>query len=180
MLIGEQWYFNYRIISKKKYLILCEQDPTLPRFSDEKPANTLGRWIRQLRKEKEQRRKLGPLAEDIAEQKWVDGTSLAETRKAGSKEVVSWLKRRTSGERALGDLTRGESLRLARKLYARGAVKVWAAGIQRSTDGGQYTSELVLTLPIDAEQRAKVYKLCIADSSLSVRAGRKHLLIHLF
>jgi len=161
MLYGQKYYFNGRPISKKGYLAKCAAIPGLPRFQDEKTTNTLGNYVRRLRRAKREQAKLGPTPEQLEQQRWFDEECKVEAKEKASKELVSWLRPEAKQERELGELSRSEALRLARKLYGLGAVRIWATNIERDEDDAQYSRRLIVALPKDAAQRNRIYEACI-------------------
>jgi hypothetical protein len=117
MLYGQRYYLNGRPISKKGYLEKCAAIPGLPRFQDEKTANTLGNFVRRLRAAKREQAKLGPSPRQLEEERGFDEECKAEAKQTASKELVSWLGKGAKQERELGELSKIEALRLARKIY---------------------------------------------------------------
>jgi len=68
MFYGQRYYFEDRQISKKAYVQKCASMPELPRFEDEKTRNTLGNYVRRLRREKREQARLGPTPHDLEQQ----------------------------------------------------------------------------------------------------------------
>lgn len=160
MLYTQIYYFGGRQISKKGYLKKCAENPELPRFAEEHVTDTLGNYMRRLRRKKRERARLGPTPDQIKAQRIFDDECRIETRETRAKELVSWLSKGTKGPRELGELSTGKSLRLARRLYALGAAKVWATNIERDPDGAEYSRRLIIKLPRDAHARGKIYEAC--------------------
>jgi hypothetical protein len=190
MLYGQRYYFDGRPISKKGYQEKCRTIPGLPRFKDEKITNTVGNYMRQLRKAKREQAKtqakMGPSAEQVEEERWFDEECKAETKQRDSKELVSWLGKGARQERELGELSKSEAMKLARKLYGLGAVRIWAVNIERDEDGAQYSRRLIVALPDDAPRRNKIYELCvdparpfIGGSTPAIRAGKSFMSVSL-
>ena len=146
MLYLIEYRFEGRRITKKRYCELCNANPALPRFADEKIANTLGNYMRRMRREKREKAKLGPTEEDVLMEAFFDEQCVAESKSQDTKEVISWIEKAKRGRRELGELGRGETLRFTRKLYALGAIKVWATQIERDVDGWQYSKRLIVEL----------------------------------
>jgi MORN repeat protein len=184
MLVGQLFYFDWRPISRKQYLEKCKLDPSLPRFEDKKPTNNLGNYLRRMRREKREQAKLGPTPEDLQYQKWFDEQRKAESKMKSSSEATRWLQKKTQGEKELGEMTRPEALRLVRKLYSCGAVKIWVTGIEHDGDGSEYSKNLTVKLPKDAQKRGKIYKLCIdparpADTGPAIFTGQNYMSVSL-
>jgi hypothetical protein len=186
MLYGTKFFFEGRPISKKRYLELCNADPKLPRYVDQKKTNTFGNYVRQLRKEKRAKAKLGPTEEDLEADARFDEQCVAESKSPGGKEVIVWLESGKRGQRELGELGRTQALKLAKKLYAFGAVKVWAARIEHDEDGFECSRRLIVKLPPNADKRSEIYKLCsdparpsLATGMPAVRFGRQFMSVSL-
>jgi hypothetical protein len=182
MFIVQMFYFDDRQISKKRYDEKCRRDPSLPRFEDKKPTNNVGNFIRHLRREQREQAKSGTTPEQVQYQKWFDEQRKADSKLKSSSEAIRWLK--THGEKELGEMTKQEALRLVRKLYSNGAVKIWAIGIEHDSDGSEYSRELIVKLPKDAQKRGKIYNLCIdparpADSGPAIFTGRDYMSVSL-
>jgi hypothetical protein len=186
MLYGQKYYFNGRPIPKKGYLAKCGTIPGLPRFQDDKTAHTLGNYVRRLRRAKREQAKLGPTPEQLDEERWFDEECKAEAEHRASKELVSWLGRGAKQHKELGEMSKSEALRLVRKLYGLGAIRVWATNIERDEDGAQYSRSLIVALPNDSEKRTKLYELC-ADparpssdgSAPAIRVGKNFMSVSL-
>jgi len=186
MLYGQKYYFNGRPISKKGYLAKCGAIPGLPRFQDEKTANTLGNYVMRLRRTKRAQAKLGPSPEQLEEERSFDEECKAEAKQKASKELVSWLGKGAKQERELGELFKSEALRLARKLYGLGAVRIWATNIERDKDGTQYSRRLIIALPDAAPKRSRIFELCadparpfIGGSGPAIRGGKNFMSVSL-
>ena len=181
MLYGQRYYFDGRPISKKGYQAKCRAIPGLPSFEDEKTTNTLGNYVRRLRRAKREQAKLGPSPERL-EERCFDEECKAEAKQKASKELVSWLRKRARQEKELGELSQSEALRLARKLYSLGAVRIWATKIERDVDGAQYSRRLIIALPNASPKRSKIYELCadparpfIGGSAPAIRVGKNFM-----
>jgi hypothetical protein len=186
MLYGTKYFFEGRPISKKKYLELCNADRSLPRFLDEKTANTIGNYMKRLRREKREQTKLGPTQEQLKEQQWFDEECAAEVKEVGSREVLTWLKKKTRGAKEIGEMTKGEVRIFARKLYALGAVKIWVAGIERDRDGSQYSKRLIVALPAEQAKIGRIYEFCtdparpfLGGIGPAIRLGQKYMCVSL-
>jgi hypothetical protein len=186
ILYGQRYYFDGRPISKKGYQAKCQTIPGLPRFEDEKTTNTLGNYVRRLRKAMREQAKLGPSAEQIEEERWFDEECKAEAKQRASKELVSWLGKGAKQARELGELSKSQALRLARKLYGLGAVRIWATNIERDEDGAQYSRRLIIALPDAPPKRSRIYEMCvdparpfIGGSAPAIRAGRSFMSVSL-
>jgi hypothetical protein len=186
MLYGQRYYFKDRPISKKGYQAKCQTVRGLPRFQDEKTTNTLGNYVRRLRKAKREQAKLGPSAEQIEEERSFDEECNAEAKQRASKELVTWLGKGAKPARELGELSKSEALRLARKLYGLGAVRIWATNVERDEDGGQYSRRLIIALPDASPKRSRIYELCvdparpfIGGSAPAIRVGRSFMSVSL-
>ena len=186
MLYGQSYYFNFKPISKKAYLQKCENMPELPRFEEEKTANALGNYMRQLRRAKREQAKSGPTPEELQEQKWFDESCGREAKKKSSKELLAWLAKGNQQERELGEMSKKEALQLARKLYSLGAVKVWVTNIERDEDGAEYSKGLIIALPKVSTNQSKMYELCtdparpfMGGSGPAIRMGKKYMSVSL-
>lgn len=184
MLVGQLFYFDGRPISRKRYLEKCKLDPNLPRFDDKKPTNNLGNYVRRLRREQREQAKLGPPPEELQYQKWFDEQRKEEIKMKDSSEAIRWLSKKTQGEKELGEMTKREALRLVRKLYSSGAMKIWVSGIERDDDGSEYSKNLIVKLPKDAQKRGKIYKICIdparpADNGPAIYTGQNYMSVSL-
>ena len=124
-------------------------------------------------------------SEQSEEQLWCDEQCKSEAKERGSKELVSWLKGKKH-ERELGELDKREALRFAKKLYALGAVKVWAVRIERDEDGAEYSRRLIIALPPSIEQQGKIFELCadparpyLDGSAPAGRGGSHYMSVYL-
>ncbi len=160
MLFGQRYYFDGRPISKKRYKAKCRAVPGLPRFKDEHTKNTLGNYVRRLRRAKRDQAKTGPTPEQLEEDRCFDEICEAETKRKDSKELLFWLAKGTNQQKELGELSKSQALRLAHKLYRLGAVRVWATNIERDRDGAQYSRRIIIALPAPASSREEIYALC--------------------
>ena len=186
MLYGQRYYFDGRPISKKGCEAKCQTIPGLPRFEDEKTTNTLGNYVRRLRQARKEQVKLGPTTAQLEEERWFDDECKAEAKQRASKELVSWLGKAAKRERELGELSRSEALRLARKLYGLGALRIWATNIERDEDGAQYSRRVIIALPDASRKRSKIYELCadparpfIGGSVPAIRVGQRFMSVFL-
>jgi hypothetical protein len=186
MLYGTKFFFEDRPISKKRYLELCTANPALPRFIDKKETNTIGNYVRQLRKEKRANAKLGPTKEELEAEAYFDETCIAESKSPDGKEVIAWLEKGKRGQRELGELGRAQSLKLAKKLYALGSMRVWATRIECDKDGFECSRRLILKLPPETDKRSKIYNLCsdparpsLTTGMPAIRIGRQFMSISL-
>ena len=186
MLYGQRYYFNGLPISKKAYQAKCVGIPGLPRFQDDKTANTLGNYMRRLRREKREQAKLPSSPEQLEEERCFDKDCKAVAKRKASKELVSWLAMGTKQENELGELSKRQAFRLARTLYGLGAVKVWATDIETDEDGGQYSKRLIIALPSAPPKRAKIYELCadparpfIGGSAPAIAVGKNYMSVSL-
>ena len=186
MLYGQEYFLSGRSISKKKYLAECARNlPELPRFKDEKLTNTLGNYVRRLRQAKRRGAKLGPTPEQLQSQQYSDQWYKDETKQPTSKELISWLTKRAKGKRELSEVSGNKASALAHKLYAFGAIKVWAANIERAEDGDQYANRLIVKLPDSKLDRSNIYKLCarvarpFSDSTPAIGVGLNYMSVSL-
>jgi len=186
MLYGQRYYFDGRPISKKGYQAKCQMIQRLPRFADEKTSNTLGNYVRRLRKAQREQGKMGPSAEQIEEERWFDGQCKAEAKQRTSKVLISWLGKGAKQERELGELSKSEAFRLARKLFGMGAVRIWVTNIERDEDGAQYSRRLIIALPDASPKRSKIYELCaelarpfIGGNAPAIRVGKRFMSVSL-
>ncbi len=186
MLYGQRYYFNGRPISKKAYVQKCDSMPQLPRFEDEKTANTLGNYVRRLRRAKREQRKSGPTQDELAEQKCFDEQCELEAKEKSSKELLVWLTKGIKQHREIGEMSKRQALRFARKLYSLGAVKAWATDIELDGDGAEYSNRLIIALPEISTKQSKIYDLCVDParplmdgSAPAIRVGRKYMSISL-
>ncbi len=123
--------------------------------------------------------------ERVEEQLWHDEQCKSEVKEKSSRELVSWLER-TKHEKELGEMDRREALRFAKKLYALGAVKVWAVRIEHDEDGAEYSRRLIIALPDSAGQQGKIFKLCadparpyLDGSAPAARVGKHFMSVYL-
>jgi hypothetical protein len=186
LLFGTKYFFKGRLISKKKYLELCDADPSLPRFLEEKPINTLGGYVRKLRKERRESAKLGPAPEQIQAIQYWDSECELEAKEANSCEAIKWLTKTKRSVRELGELNKKEALNLVRKLYLAGAVKVWALRIEEDGDGAEHSKMLLIKLTKDPKQTGKLHKLCadpahpyMDGSGPAIKVGHKFMTVSL-
>jgi hypothetical protein len=186
MLYGQRYYFNSRPISKKAYLQKCERMPDLPRFQEEKTANTLGNYVRKLRRARREQAKLGPTPEVLQQQKWFDERCKLEIRRKSSKELLAWLTTGTKQEKEAGEMSKRQALQFARKLYSVGAVRVWATDVERDEDGAEYSRRLIIALPKLSSMQGKIYELCadparpnIGGGGAAIHMGKKYMCVSL-
>jgi hypothetical protein len=164
MLYFTRYFFDGRQISKKKYDGLCETNPSLPRFADDKLTNTLGNYVRRLRKEQREQAKSGPTPQQFQEiAKWEKDCEFA-TRRSDSAEAIAWLNGAKGAAHELGEMTQRLALNLVRQLYALGARKIWVVQIERDAAGAEYSKKLVIQLPKSRESVGKIYKLCADEA----------------
>jgi hypothetical protein len=94
----------------------------------------------------------------VSENEELIAARLANPNKA---EARAWLDKHTDKCRAtLGELLNDESLELVNNLYNVGAVEVIAVEIDEYESEGENTGKLVIVLPGDKENRAKVLNIC--------------------
>lgn len=186
MLYTQVYLFEWRQISKKRYLQKCKVNPQLPRFEQDRTTNTLGNYMRRLRRERRERAKLGPTPEEIEYQRMFDEQCKSETKEKRSKELLFWLTKEGKRPKELGESSRGESLRLGRRLYALGATKVWAINIERDPDGAEYSKGLIIALPKHAKNQSKMYQVCadparpsMDSSSPAIAMGKRFMSVFL-
>ena len=186
MLYLQRYYFNGRPISKKAYQAKCRTMPELPRFKDEKVTNTLGNYLRRIRKAQRDQAKLGPSPEQLEGERLFDESAKAEAKEKDSNELVSWLAKATKREKELGEMSKSQALKLARKLYAVGARRVWATRIEQDEDGAQYSKRLIIALPDAPAKRGKIYDLCadparpfIGGSGPAIAVGKNFMSVSL-
>lgn len=182
----QEYYFEGRKVSKKGYLQKCKANRQLPRFKEQRITNTVGNYMRRLRREKREQAKLGPTPLEIEQQKAFDRDCKIETKGKRSQELISWLTNNAKGTRELGELSRSKSLRLARRLYALGATKVWATSIEHDPDGAEYSKKLIIGLPEDASKSGKIYEICsdparpfIGGSAPAIATGKRFMSVSL-
>lgn len=186
LLFCTNYFFKGRLISKKKYLELCEVDRSLPRFLDEKTTNTFGNYVGKLRKERRERAKLGPAAEQIqAIQDWDTECELG-AKEADSCEAIKWLTKKTRSVRELGEMSKRQALNMVRKLYSAGALKVWVLRIEKDSDGAEYSKRLLIKLTKDSKQTGSLHKLCadparpyMDGSGPAIKLGQKFMTVSL-
>ena len=186
MLYGTKFFFEDRPISKKRYLELCSANPALPRFVDKKETLTLKNFVRALRKKQRAEAKLGPTKEQLEDDARFDEECAAKSKSRKAKEVITWFKMGKRDQRELGEMGRAEALKLARKLYALGAFRVWVTGVERDADGFECSRRLIVKLPADAGERSKIYQLCgdqarpgLATGMPKIRTSRRFMSVSL-
>ncbi|MGV3756383.1 MAG: toxin-antitoxin system YwqK family antitoxin [Verrucomicrobiota bacterium] len=186
MLYGTRYYFEGKPISKKGYLEKCALIPELPRLEEEKTTHTLGNFVRKLKREKREQAKLGPTPEQLAEKLRFDDDCLAETKAKTSQEIIAWLTKSPKKPRELGEISRVKALKLAKKLYAADAKKIWVTNIERDPDGSEYSNKLILDLSEAAAQRSKIYDLCtdharplLGNAGPAIRMEKRYMTISL-
>lgn len=170
MFHGQRYYFDGSPISKKKYLEKCKSRPELPRFEDENITNTLGNYIRRLRRSRREQVESGPTPEDLKQKKWFDDQCKSRAKRKNSRELMAWLTNAGRGQKELGEMTKNHALKLARKLYQLGAGKIWAVDVERDEDGAEYSKRLIIHLPKEPAKRGEIYELC-ADSARPLSGG---------
>jgi MORN repeat variant len=186
MLYGQRYYFDGHLISKRAYLQKCESMPGLPRFEDEKTANTMGNYIRSLRRSKREQAKSGLTLHDLEEQKWFDESCKHEAKEKNSSELLAWLTKGNKQEKELGEMSKRQALQFTRKLYSLGAVKVWTTNIERDEDGTEYSKRLIIALPEASMKQGEIYELCagparpfIGGSAPAIRIGKEYMSVSL-
>lgn len=165
VLVVNQFYVSMRVVSKKRYDLLCEKDPSLPRFSDDRPKNTIGRW---LAAERRRQRRLEETGLDEAGKealKKFDLDCRREIRGRRTKELLSWLRPHPSQIINFGELTRREAIQFATELYKFGARKVYVIGIERDPDREMSARKLIVMLPTDTKARSDIFELCATKAS---------------
>jgi len=136
----------------------------------------------------QRKKELGMLEPEFIEneKKSYDERCKLEVKESRSKELNAWLAKGSRQVRELGEMTRKESLRLAQRLYAHGAVKVWASGIERDEDGAEYSRRLIVSLPDSSIQQGKIFAACAGparpnfDGSVpAARIGKRYMSVSL-
>lgn len=158
-LLMTKFMYRFKVMSKKQYLKLCDKNPEMPRFDDVKAHSFITaadlKLERQVQKNKAQAR----LKEDKSESRKKHEEFCQQRLAEGNpREVVEWLSGEPKGQNTLGELTTNqESLKLARKLYSIGAVKVFAIEIGKN-EQGENSGKLVIVLPSDPEARKRIFR----------------------
>jgi hypothetical protein len=152
-LVEEHYELANNRVSKKRYLEACKRDPSLPRYGDSEASSTPHRLKAHAGVKKSKSIGEGPrLADEIAT-KLLAGPEV--------REALSWLAESKRPTRSLGeDLGQSGSLRLVKKLYALGAVKVHAVEIDGAPYDHQNSGRLVLELPADSSHRKAILRYC--------------------
>jgi hypothetical protein len=135
--------------TRERYDKACESRPELPKYSEQDPPGTWGRrTARSPRLLKVEPQPLGP--DFSAEGAEGVVASLLRTPKA---EAWTWLNERN--DRTLGEMTFEESAEYVAKAYSAGALRVIAVGLDAE---GLSTNHLVIEVPEDEQDRAKVFR----------------------
>lgn len=172
VLITQQFFFDGRPISKKKYDGLCASWPSLPVYPREKIINTVGRAVARERKQRQ-----NDLELQLRIRQGVDADCADYAQCPDTKEARAWARGRR-GERGLGSLETTKTRRLVRKLYAVGAAKVWVANVEADPDGDEFGSRLIVKLPADAGKQGQIFDL-LAESARPFLTGPPAVLVGL-
>ncbi len=146
-IFASSYWHHGRQVSQKRYLALCETDPTLPRYDN----------LRAAPKRRKPAPGKNPPEKSVEERSRHDGliARLLNSRKA---EARIWL-RSSPDENAftLGELpTTRQSLELAEEAYTAGAVTVLAVEINDCENGQQNSGKLVIELPKAKAKRKRI------------------------
>ena len=170
--VGESYWIKGRQVSKRKYFEACKSDPALPRYDS---GDILKPALRRTR-----RKAVAhpiPAEEDPAVGEW-----LADPQ---TKEALQWLKEGPTLDRTLGELpTREASVKLVEKLYALGALKVWAVRIESSDPAEGNTGKLLIGLPMEKQSRQKLFRWAAKEARRhgfdpETDTGQQHLFVML-
>ena len=155
MLMVEAYFYESRPISKKKYLEKCRTNPELPVFADEKVTNTLGNYMRRLRKERREQVKWRRHRKIFKTSVGLMSGVRQKRKKMTRKKRFPGLKAESKAKKNLAKSTRAEALRLVKKIYALGAIKIWATGIESDGDESEYSKSLIIILPDEKEETGR-------------------------
>ncbi|MEW6160053.1 MAG: toxin-antitoxin system YwqK family antitoxin [Verrucomicrobiota bacterium] len=166
---AETYYIRNQRVSKKKYLEMCTTDPTLPRYAGLAPEKA------SIKKKKEEAMRG---SSDRTSNSFFEELLNAPS----SQEVLAWL--RGGINRILGEMpSNSASIEFVEDIYSLGAAKVTAVKPQEF-DTQETTSQLVITLPFEANKRARLFKWYEEQARAlgfcgEADSGQRHLLLML-
>lgn len=86
-----------------------------------------------------------------------------------TREALSWLEQSNPGDiRTVGEQNPGESLRIVKGIYASGALKAYAVGIERDSGYGETTNIVCVELPATPVARQKLLEI---ESKVAASGG---------
>ncbi len=184
-LLMEKFWHRCKILSKKQYHKLCDKNPEMPRFDDAKEYSFITAADLKLERQVQQKQAQALLKVDNTESR-KEHEEFCQKRLAegNPREVVEWLSGEPKGQNTLGELaTNKESLKLARKLYSIGAVKVLAIEIGKN-ERGENSGKLVIVLPSEPEPRKRIFRWSSKQAreqgfDPDVDIGQEHLFVML-
>jgi MORN repeat variant len=150
-LMGIVYWLENRKVSRKRYLLACDENPRFPRYgNDEKLGPT---WLSKVQKAQGSAPEIVFQADDTLPLKLLKGSNV--------REALSWLEESCEPERSLGEASsQEESIRLVKELYDSGAASVHAVEINGTSTQDQNSGRLVIELPKDHKARQKLFNIC--------------------
>lgn len=184
-LLMTKFMYGFKLMSKKQYHKLCDKNPEMLRFDDVKEHSFITAADLKLERQVQQRKAQALLKENNSESRKKHEEFCQKQLAAGNpREVIEWLSGEPKGQNALGELTTNkESLKLARKLYSIGSVKVFAIEIGKN-EQGENSGKLVIVLPADSEPRKRIFRWSNKQAreqgfDPDVDIGQEHLFVML-
>lgn len=158
-LLMTKFMYGFKLMSKKQYHKLCDKNPELLRFDDVKEHSFITSADLKLEREVQRKKAQVILNQDNTElRRKYEAFCQKRLAEGNPHEVVSWLSGEPKGQNTLGELTTNkESLKLARRLYSIGAVKVFAIEIGKN-EQGENSGKLVIALPSEIEPRKHIFR----------------------
>lgn len=184
-LLMSKFVHRFKMMSKKQYHKLCDKNPEMPRFDDATEYSFITAEDLKLERQVQRKKAQAILKQDNTESRKKQEEYCQKLLAEGNpREVVEWLSGEPTGRNTLGELTTNkESLKLARKLYSIGAVKVSAIEIGKSEEG-ENSGKLVIVLPSEPESRKRIFRWSSKQARAQgfdpdVDIGQEHLFVML-
>jgi MORN repeat variant len=147
-LIVELYRIRGKEVSRKRYMAACQKNPALPQYEELKVPRV--RWPKPKKSAK------GASPGMVVD----DAIPLGLLKESNAREALSWLEESCEPSRSLGEATSQEdSIRLVKKLYELGAVRVHAVKIDGRPEEDQNSGKIVVELPQDSKQRKRLLKV---------------------
>ena len=144
---ADTYWIKNRKVTKKKYVEMCEQDDSLPKYEDLTITKTSKLSVEKRLTKKKQFDHDDFYKKLFAENEMVD--------------AMEWLTESDVQERTLGECTRQEdSVGLVQDFIKIGAVKIWTFDIEGGADEEQNSGKLVIELPRDENKRKTILEKC--------------------
>lgn len=144
--VKDEYWIKNRKVSKKKYIEMCEFDPSLPRYDD-----IFGNKKTTKKSTDDNKSSLLP-NNDFYDKLFSEHQMV---------DALKWVTEPDVPERTIGQCSRPEdSIELVKDLYVLGAVNVWTFDIDGGSNEEQNSGKLVIELPVDSQKRQQILEKC--------------------